>query len=71
MMEQISKILLSVGAVLILFGLLLHLFEKIGLGRLPGDIIYEREGLKIFIPVASSILISVLLTILLNLFLRK
>lgn len=71
MMEQISKILLSVGAVLILFGLLLHLFGKIGFGRLPGDIIYEREGLKIFIPVASSILISVLLTILLNLFFRK
>jgi DUF2905 family protein len=41
------------------------------LGRLPGDIFIERGSFTLFIPIVSSILISVLLTIVLNLFIRR
>lgn len=41
------------------------------LGRLPGDIVVERGPLTVFVPIVSSIVISILLTIVLNLFLRR
>ena len=55
------------GAALVLLGGLLWLFSKVSLlGHLPGDIRIERPGFTCMIPLASSIIISILLTILLN-----
>jgi hypothetical protein len=52
-------------------GLLLVLIGRIpGLGRLPGDIVIKRENLTIFIPLGTMILVSVVLTLLLNLIAR-
>ena len=45
--------------------------EKLGLGRLPGDIVVERKGFRFYAPVATSILLSLLLTLLANVFLRR
>lgn len=60
------------GLVLLGIGALLWLVGRTGLplGRLPGDIRIESGGFTCFIPLASSILISLLLTLVLNLILR-
>ncbi|ATQ67007.1 MULTISPECIES: DUF2905 family protein [Methylosinus] len=57
------KLLIGAGAVLILVGLLWLLGERLGLGRLPGDIVVDRGNFKIYIPLASSLLVSVLLSL--------
>jgi len=61
----VSRFLIVLGAVILIAGLLWPLLQKIGLGRLPGDIVIERENLKIYIPLATSLLISVVLTVIL------
>ncbi len=71
-MYSFGKILLSFGILFILGGGVLMLLSRFNLplGRLPGDIRIERENFTCLFPLASSILISVLLTLLLNLALR-
>ena len=70
-----GRILLIMGLVLSAIGALLLLAPRIPgmsrLGRLPGDIIVERGPVTIFVPLVSSIVISVLLTIVLNLISRR
>jgi hypothetical protein len=41
------------------------------IGRLPGDLSFERGGVKIYFPLATSIILSVILTMILNLWLRR
>ncbi len=65
-MDEVSRFLILLGLILILLGLLWPLVAKLGLGRLPGDIVIERENLRIVIPLMSSILLSVLLSLLLT-----
>lgn len=65
-----SRWLIIAGVVLVALGLLLHfapwLFQWFG--RLPGDISIRSERSHVFVPITSMILISIVLTILLNLF---
>jgi Protein of unknown function (DUF2905) len=65
------------GRWLILFGILLVILgiawpwlAKLGLGRLPGDFYIEREGFSFYFPLATSLIVSVLLSLLLW-FLRR
>ena len=60
-----AKTLIVVGLILVLMGTVWLLAEKAGLGRLPGDIVIERGGVKIYIPVMTSIIISIVLSVLL------
>ncbi|MBV6450975.1 MAG: hypothetical protein MHPDNHAH_01702 [Anaerolineales bacterium] len=71
-MESIARYLMLGGVVLFLIGGGVYLAAKFGLplGRLPGDIRIEGENGTIYFPLATSILISVVLTILLNLISR-
>ncbi|RMD48043.1 MAG: DUF2905 domain-containing protein [Alphaproteobacteria bacterium] len=64
-----SRILIALGIALILAGLLWPLITKLGLGRLPGDILIERGNTRVWIPITSAILVSVVLTVVLNLIL--
>ncbi len=65
-MQAAGKALVMLGAVLILVGGALILFNKIPLlGKLPGDIHISREHFQLFIPITSSILISVILSLVL------
>jgi hypothetical protein len=57
--------LIVFGVVLLVAGLLWPWLQRLGLGRLPGDIVIERERLRVYIPLGSSILISVILTLIL------
>jgi DUF2905 family protein len=70
-MGSLGRALLILGAVLLLVGGSLLLAEKLGLGRLPGDIVVERKGFRLVVPIATSILVSLLLTAVLNLVFRK
>ena len=63
-----QKLLIVAGAALLLIGLLWPWLSKLGLGRLPGDIVIEREGFAIYFPVTTMILISVIATIVWKLF---
>ncbi|WP_072391656.1 DUF2905 domain-containing protein [Hyphomicrobium sp. CS1GBMeth3] len=66
-----GKALIIAGIVLVAVGLLWMLGERFGLGRLPGDILIEREGTRIYIPIATSLLISVVLSLVLWLFFSR
>ena len=59
-----ARFLILAGIVLIVIGLLWGPLSRLGLGRLPGDIVIEREGFTLYIPVTSAILVSVVLSIL-------
>jgi len=71
-MENIARFLVIGGIVLILIGGGVYLAAKFGipLGRLPGDIRIEGKNGSFYFPVTSSVLVSLLLTVLLNLIAR-
>lgn len=67
---QVGRTLLLVGLSIALVGGLWMLAEKLGLGRLPGDLVFKRKNFTVYVPVLSSIVVSLLLTLLFNLFRR-
>jgi hypothetical protein len=68
-MMPIGKMLIVLGAVLVGVGLLVTFFDKIPfLGKLPGDIHIKRENFQVYFPIASSVVLSLLLTIILWIF---
>ena len=67
----VGKFLILAGVFLILFGLLFIFWERIPfLGKLPGDLMIQRGSFRLFIPVVTCIIISLVLTILINIVLR-
>ena len=65
-----SRFLIFLGLILLLCGLFRPMVQKIGLGRLPGDIVVERGSFRLYIPLATSVLLSLALSFLLW-FLRR
>jgi len=66
-LQGIGKILILVGAFLAFFGLLLVFWQKIPfLGKLPGDIFMQKGNFQFFFPIVTCLIISILLTIVLN-----
>lgn len=57
-----SRWLITLGIVLILAGLAWPLIHKLGLGRLPGDIVVEKPNASFYFPITTSILLSLVLT---------
>lgn len=57
-----SRFLIILGLALLTAGLLWPLIQKLGLGRLPGDIVIKRESFTFYFPLATSILISIVLS---------
>jgi hypothetical protein len=60
-----AKILIIVGLVLIAVGIAWLIGEKLGFGRLPGDFVIERDGMRIYLPIMTSIVISIVLSLVL------
>ena len=60
-----ARWLIILGVVLVVAGLVWPWLSKLGLGRLPGDIVIERENFRLYLPIATSILISVVLSLVL------
>jgi hypothetical protein len=69
-MESVAKVLLGLAALLALVGGGLLLASKLGLERLPGDIVIERDGFTLYAPIGLMIVVSIALTIILNLISR-
>lgn len=71
-LSTLGKGILIVGLVLVVLGGLLWLLSRAGLplGRLPGDIRIEREGFSCYAPIATMILLSLVLTVVLNIVIR-
>jgi hypothetical protein len=71
-MQDLGRLLVVLGGVAVLAGLVLMLAPRIPwLGRLPGDIVINRGPVSLYFPLATSIVISIVLTLLLNLFWRR
>ena len=70
-MNQLGRGLIAIGLLVALVGLLLLLGGKLGLGRLPGDVTLERKSFSVHSPIMTSIVLSIVLTVLANLFLRR
>jgi len=68
--RDIGRLLIVFGGVLLLAGIALTVFGRIGLGRLPGDIVYRRGNFTFYFPLMTSILLSLILSLLLWLFRR-
>jgi hypothetical protein len=54
--------LVALGLVLVLVGLLWPLLSKLGLGRLPGDIVIERGNVRFYFPIVTCLIVSVVLS---------
>jgi len=65
-----QRILITLGIVLLLVGLTWPWLQKIGLFRLPGDIVIERENFRFYFPITSMIILSLIFSLLLWLFRR-
>ena len=63
-----QKILIIVGIIILALGLFYPYLKKIGLGQLPGDIIYKSDNSTFFFPIVTCIIISIVLTVIFNLF---
>jgi hypothetical protein len=62
---SVARFLVILGLVFVAAGLLWPLIAKLGLGRLPGDIVIERENFRLYLPLGTSVLISVILSLVL------
>jgi len=65
-----SRWLIVLGVILVAVGLLWPFVSKLGLGRLPGDILVRRDGFTFYFPLMTSLVISVVVSIVIW-FLRK
>ncbi len=70
-MKSLGMMLIIAGIGLIFMGLILVVLPKIGFFRLPGDILVKKDGVVIFIPIVSMLLLSLFLTLILNLFFKR
>lgn len=61
----VSRLLIIFGLALVALGLLWPFIAKLGLGRLPGDIVIERENFRLYLPLTSSLLVSAVLSLIL------
>jgi len=71
--EAMGKMLVFMGLLVVIMGLLLIFIPKLKvpfLGKLPGDIIIQRERFSFYFPIVTCIVISILLTIVLNVVIR-
>ncbi|HWK66204.1 MAG TPA: DUF2905 domain-containing protein [Rhizobiaceae bacterium] len=61
--DVMSRTLIVVGLVIVAVGILWPWLSRIGLGRLPGDIVVQRENFTFYAPIATGILVSVVLSV--------
>jgi hypothetical protein len=62
---SIGRFLIIAGLVLVALGVVWPLIARFGLGRLPGDIVIERENFRLYVPLATGLLVSIILSVVL------
>lgn len=70
-LEGLGKALIGGAVALLVVGGLMLLLSRFGLDRLPGDLVFRRGNATVYLPIGLMILISIVGTILLNVFLRR
>ncbi len=70
-LEGIGKLLIGGAVVLLVLGGVFLLLGRFGFDRLPGDLIFRRGNFTVYAPIGLMIVVSIVLTILLNLFFRR
>jgi hypothetical protein len=68
---DLGRILVVIGFVLVIIGGLAMLGVRLPFGRLPGDIAIEGERGGLYFPIATMLIISIVLTVIINLFIRR
>jgi hypothetical protein len=68
---QVGRWLLVAAVVLALAGAVLLVGNKLGIGRLPGDLAFGRGNTRVYVPLATSLLVSIVATIVLNIIARR
>ena len=58
-----SRTLIIIGLCLVILGLSWPWLQRAGLGRLPGDIIMERDGFRLYFPITTSIIVSIVISL--------
>ncbi len=68
--SELGKLIMFIGALLLVVGLLIYVFglKLSWFGNLPGDIQYESKNIKIYIPIVSMIIISVIISVLIRIY---
>jgi hypothetical protein len=70
MNRELGRILIVLGGVMLVAGIALMAAGRVGLGRLPGDLIYKRGSFTFYFPIVTSIVLSIVLSLLLWVFRR-
>jgi len=70
-LEGLGKLLIGAAVVLLVLGGLFFLLGRLGLDRLPGDLVFRRGNVTVYFPIGLMILLSVVATIVLNLVFRR
>lgn len=68
---DVGRFLIIAGTILLVLGVIFVLSDRLPLGKLPGDLQFGSGRYRIYIPVATSILLSIVLTLIINFFSRK
>jgi hypothetical protein len=70
-LEGVGKLLIGGSVVLLVLGGLLFLLGRFGVDRLPGDLVFRRGDFTLYFPIGLMILLSVVVTIVLNILFRR
>lgn len=70
-MPQLGRTLITLGIVLVGLGIAVTLGDKLGLGRLPGDILWKRKSTTVYFPIVTSLVLSVVLSLILSFIARR
>ncbi len=69
--SDIARAIIIIGVVALIAGVLLLILPKAHmLGKLPGDLSFEKDGLRVYIPLATMLVVSLVLTVIVNVVLR-
>lgn len=68
---ETGRFLILAGVVLVVLGLVFLVGDKLPLGRLPGDIRFGSERVQIYVPIVTCLLVSLLITLVVNFFSRR
>ena len=68
---EVGRLLVGLGVLLAVVGGVLVLAGRAGLGRLPGDFSFGGDNVRVYVPLATSLLVSLVATVLLNLLFRR
>jgi len=67
---NVSRLLITLGVVLVAIGLLWPVISKLGLGRLPGDIVIRRDHVVFYAPITTCLVVSLIFSLIVWIFTR-